>query len=110
MIEIVAAPIAHPTAEQIQFVQRICPSLGNYLEIREKLITGNQFGEGPLFTSEEVEEREHAYRSVGIPYRLDFSKIWRPLGIAPKEKETEPNQAHDPTRLTRPESGRTPSI
>jgi len=88
LIEIVAEPIATPTAEQIRFAQTERPSLGNFLEIRSRLMEGRRFGFGPLFSQDEIERWEKKFRNVKIPYRLATSSVWRPLGFDPHDGKT----------------------
>jgi hypothetical protein len=86
LIEIVAEPVAAPTPNQIRFAQAERPSLGNFLEIRTRLIEGGRFGFGPLFSKQETEFWERKFRDVGLPYRLVNSRIWRPLGFCPQNE------------------------
>jgi hypothetical protein len=95
LIEIIAESVATPTVEQIRFVQAERPSLGNFLEIRARLIEGGRLGFGPLFSQEEVERWERKFRQVQIPYRLVTSPIWRPLGFDPHD-EKGPNKSAAP--------------
>jgi hypothetical protein len=89
LFEIVATSIPDPTVEQIQFVQQQRPGLGNYLEIRVRLVEGERFGLGPFFSREEAAQHERTWGALKIPYKLVRSPLWRPLGFDPRK--TEPN-------------------
>ncbi len=74
LFDLVIEPVSDPTVEQIRFVQKKRPGLGNYLAIREALCSGH-FGEGPL-TKREAGLVGSEYISVGLRFRLTQSSIW----------------------------------
>ena len=78
-VEIQVEPVEDPTEEQLKFVQGERPYLGNLLQVRQALIAGGCFGYGPLLP-EAAERATARLRDLRLPYSVQQSRIWRPLG------------------------------
>jgi len=77
-LEIMVGPVAAPTLEQIRFVQKERSHLGNFLEIRRALQSGQCIGFGTLLPAETKEKRAQL-QALGFSYTVSVSKTWRPL-------------------------------
>ena len=74
LFDLVIEPVPDPTVEQIRFVEKKRPGIGNYLAIRDALRSGH-FGEGPL-TRREADLVGREFTSIGLRFRLTQSPIW----------------------------------
>ena len=72
--EVALRPVSNPTPAQIRFVQGRFSHLGNFLQVRERLLQGG-LGFGP-----DVPERLQAtcdeLRALELPFDVQPSRLW----------------------------------
>lgn len=77
-VEITVDSVASPTLDQIRFVQKERPYLGNFLKVRQAMQQGQYLGFGHLLPAE-AREREAQLKALGFTCAVSASETWRPL-------------------------------
>ena len=79
LVDITVGSVAEPTEEQICFLQKVRPALGNGLQVRRVLLQGG-FGFGSLLP-EEAESIGARLQELGLPFSYAPCPVWKPLNF-----------------------------